>query len=76
MTIDPFEQKPVYEEEQVITPTDLQHLFLAYQLAEQEMRNQGQDKQGMICCISHNVIEAIMIWLEDGKPSLFDKEIS
>lgn len=72
--IGPLKDRPVYEEDQVLTGEDLRDLHQAYQFAEQQYVFSGDEKEASVCCVGHSVIEALQTWLQDGKPSLFEEE--
>ena len=61
--------KIVYEEDQVLTENDLRLLIRSYLYNEQLYVERGHVAGASSCCIAHQVIEYLLYWLKEGKPT-------
>lgn len=75
MSIDPNNLGPkVYKEDQVITREDLAMLRLYFYTQEVEAVSDGDISRAAGACNGHRALEEVLVWLNEGKPSLVEKE--
>lgn len=72
--IDPFEQPPVYKQDQVLTEADFRYLIDTYLDNEKKLFEAGYVKEAMQCCAVHSSLESVLEWVKKGKPKLEDAD--
>jgi hypothetical protein len=67
MATNPFEQAPVYEEDQVITIDNLIAIYNGYVYQYKQLPRWNMKRRWMLR-VGMGIIQEILRWLEEGKP--------